>query len=148
MNLAVCLAMALLFICRPSEAVSATDCQSYGFNSNTLVCSVCEHVGQILGEQSEAKKKCSECCLNIATTEEKYSKAVLEVDKRALPYLPDIEAIIKKKKDLKLTVRYRLGSPQLLMFKNKEDYDPTETISVHSWNQDTFKDYLETHIKR
>jgi hypothetical protein len=139
--------LAVLNISATSNILSSSEvCADYGFNPTTLVCSTCDLVGQILGDSSEAKKKCSECCLNIINTEEKYEKAVLEIDKRAIPFLPDLKAIIEKKKELKLTVRYKYGHPRLLMYKNGNEDEPSEVHSVHSWNQDTFKDYLMTHL--
>lgn len=126
---------------------SSVSCIDYGYNPTTLSCSTCDIVGQILGEQSEAKSKCKECCINISpTTEEKYRKAVLEVDKRSISYFPDIQAVIDKKKELKISIRYSFGSPRLLMYKNTDDDEPTETLSVYSWTKDTFQDYLSNNL--
>jgi hypothetical protein len=145
--LSVALFVALFNIRISADILSSPEvCSDYGFNPTTVVCSTCDLVGQILGDSSEAKKKCSECCLNIINTEEKYEKAVLEIDKRAIPFMPDLKAIIEKKKELKLTIRYKYGHPRLLMYKNGNDDEPSEVHSVHSWNQDTFKDYLMTHL--
>lgn len=130
------------------EGSSAVSCLDYGFNPTTLSCSTCETVGQILGEQSEAKNKCLECCVNMATAEEKYGKAVLEIDKRSLGFFPDLQSVVEKKKELKLIVRYRFGSPRLLMYKFADDDEPSEDLSVHSWTKDTFEDYLSSHLRK
>ena len=129
-----------------STTLTPEACLDYGFNSNVLVCSTCEEVGQILGEQSDAKLTCSQCCVADSKNEEKYKKAILEVDKRTLPFLPDIEKVVKDKKKLKLTVRYRMGPPSLQMFKSKDDDEAAETISVQNWTQDLFQEYISAHL--
>lgn len=149
---AVLLLLSIAVICSHAQqqaVASPQACLDYGYNPATLICSTCDSVGQILGEQSEAKKKCLECCVNLVNSEEKYAKAVLEIDKRAVGFFPELKAIIDKKKELKLTVRYIFGSPRLLMYKTEDisDEEPAEELSVHSWNQDTFKDYLKSHLK-
>ena len=123
-------------------------CLDYGYNPTALDCTTCDVIGQILGDQAEAKKKCLTCCNTIINAEEIYEKAVLEVDKRALPYMPDVQAVVEKKKDLKLSIRYRFGgSPRLLMYKDKDDDEPSESLSVYSWTKDTFIDYLKSHVR-
>ena len=127
-------------------SIDAQQCLDYGFNSEVLLCKTCEQVGQVLGEQSDAKAKCLDCCVNTVGNDEKYKKAVLELDKRSLNFMPDLKSIVDRKKELKLSVRYSFSSPRLLMFKNSDDVEPSEVISVHSWTKDTFTDYLSSHL--
>lgn len=140
------LASAVKTTSKESQQLSAEVCLDYGYNSNVLVCSTCEAIGQILGDQSEAKLTCQRCCVADNKPEDKYQKIILEVDKRSVTFLPDIEKVIKDKKKLKLTVRYRMGPAVLSMYKNKDDDEPTETISVQSWTKDVFEEYLSTHL--
>jgi hypothetical protein len=88
---------------------------------------------------------CKSCC--IEKVEEKYAVAVLEVDKRYLSFMKEISAVIEKKQELKLKIRYRTGNPTLYMYKEKGDKEPSESIAVGSWQKSTFEDYLATHLK-
>lgn len=130
-----------------SSTTSSEVCASYGYNINTLMCPTCAYIKEAIGGEAEgdaAIKVCEECCIN--KEEEKYKRAVLEVDKRYLKALPDIGAIVKMKSELKLKVKYRYGPSSLLMYKEKNDYEPAETLSVNSWSKDVFIDYLKTHL--
>lgn len=70
----------------------------------------------------------------------------VKVDTRFLGFYPELDAVIKIKESLKLTVRYRFGSPTLYMYKNKKDSEPAEQLSVASWNKETITDYLKSHL--
>lgn len=128
------------------EVLDHNDCLEYGYNPAILKCATCEHVQQVLGESSEAARNCLRCCIKEDTEEVQFAKAVLELDKRSVPFLPDIAAVIEMKKELHLKVRYDFTNPRLLMFKGADDKEPSETIGVHSWSVDTFKDYLQAHL--
>jgi hypothetical protein len=86
---------------------------------------------------------CKFCCVH--QTEEKFQRAVLEIDNRYISYMPEVEAIIKIKSDLNLEVKYRFGSPQLKMYNANED-EPIEVLSVSSWTKDNFKEYIKSHL--
>lgn len=123
---------------------SPEDCLKYGFNSDVLLCSTCDLVQRAMGEGSDISAHCLQCCI-AAEAVEIYAKAVLELDKRTLPFMPELAAVVKSKKELKLTVRNEVTNPRLLMYKSNDDDEPAETISVSSWSAETFKDYLHTH---
>ena len=126
--------------------LSHDKCLSYGYNSQVLQCKTCLHVSEILGDTSEAFTRCQQCCTESSKADEvRYQKAVLEVDKRSLPFSPDLDAIVKMKKDLKLTVRNRYGNARLLMFTETNADEPSEVLSVSGWTKDTFLDYLRTY---
>ncbi|RYG96910.1 hypothetical protein EON65_53685 [archaeon] len=128
-----------------SGSAAEVSCMDFGFHPDVLRCSTCtEHVQQILGAESEVTAKCLKCC--IQDIEEKYAMAVLEVDKRILKYMPDMQAVVKQKKSLGLKVRYAQISPRLLMYKNESDVEAAESVNVQSWNVDTFTDYLKAHL--
>mmetsp|Transcript_11551 Transcript_11551/g.15868 ORF Transcript_11551/g.15868 Transcript_11551/m.15868 type:complete len:149 (+) Transcript_11551:26-472(+) len=126
---------------------SRENCQELGFNPSVLLCSTCSTVQKFVSDSS-VTEKCNECCISNPTdSEEKYKLAVLEVDSRFIGFYPELDAIIKMKNKLKLTVRYRFGAPTLMMFKNKKDTEPIEQLNVASWNQETIKDYLKSHLE-
>lgn len=127
------------------------DCLSLGFNPASLDCNTCETtVSQIFTEQSNIADQCLKCCSKISSkVEETYSKAVLEVDKRSIPFYPEIEAMLKLKKKLRFQVRYIVGnSPRLLMYSKDDDEAPAETISIQSWKKDVFEDFVLSHLKK
>jgi hypothetical protein len=126
------------------QTLTVEQCAEYGFNSNILQCSTCSYVSEFFGEESEGLTACKGCC--IQKVEEKYAKAVLEIDRRALPFFPELKAVVEKKKELKFTVKNRYGSPRLLMYKLADDHEPSERMAVHNWNRDTFIDYLKSHL--
>ncbi len=122
-------------------------CLSNGFNSLILQCNTCDHVAEILGDSSSAYLNCKSCChAETVKAQEKFKKAVLEVDKRSLPFAPDLQAVVDMKKQLKIQVRNRYGSARLLMFREIGEDEPSEVLSVHSWTKDTFVDYFKTHL--
>jgi len=120
------------------------DCPSLGYNPSVLTCETCDTMHKILDHQS-TYDNCKSCC--IAKVEEKFSHAVLEVDKRYLSFMKEISAVIEKKAELGLKVRYRYVNPTLYMYKEKGDKEPAETITVSQWNKATFEDYLSSHLK-
>lgn len=128
-----------------AERLDDKECAEYGYNAAILKCSTCSHVRQVLGE-SDALSKCLMCCTDDKVEEVKYDRAVLEVDKRSLPFLPEISTVIKMKKDLNLRIKYDTVNPRLAMYKSKEDAEAAEVIPVHSWTLDTFKEYLQAHL--
>lgn len=149
----LCLLLGILPAERPFvvSKMTAEECVDYGFNSAALQCSTCtEVVSPILGD-SEILTRCNACCTTSSSSSsspsiEKYAKAVLEMDKRSVPYLPNIEKVIAQKKALKLTVKFTYGMPRLLMYKAKDDSEASETIVVNKWDVDTFQDYLREHL--
>lgn len=125
--------------------VGANDqCLLKGFNPSVLMCDTCEVMHKIIDHQ-ESYVNCKACC--IEKVDEKYELAIMEVDKRYLSYMKEISSIIDKKAELHLKVRYRYGSPVLQMYKFKSDSEPTETISINSWDKNTIEDYLSSHLK-
>jgi hypothetical protein len=136
-------------------------CLDYGYNHATLLCSTCRSVAAIFAEHSELHAHCLHCCASSSSSsstdnsallnEEIFQKAVLFVDKHSLPFLPDIDHVVKHKKQLSLQVKYRFGAPQLRMFKNKNDdvsAAAAETVSIQNWDKTTIIEYLSTHLKQ
>lgn len=137
----------VLFLCfnwQISCSILKDECQAFGYNPAVLTCETCEHMHKILDHQA-TYTNCRACC--IEKVEEIYNLAVLEVDKRYLHFMKEISAVIDKKKDLQLKVRYRYGNPTLYMYKEKGDIDPAESIAVGSWDKNTFEEYLTTHVR-
>jgi hypothetical protein len=121
---------------------SKSDCMNLGFNPTSLSCSTCEKVLRIVADNN-TYDDCKFCCVH--QNEEKFHKAVLEIDNRYISYMPEMEAIIKIKADLNLEVKYRFGSPQLKMYGLNEE-EAVEILSVSSWSQDNFKEYIKSHL--
>lgn len=121
------------------------DCKLYGFNSNILECSTCQYILKTLNHEA-TYDKCSKCC--IEKVEEKYNYAILEVDKRYLPFMKELSLVVESKNELKLKVKYKYGSPTLYMYKDKLDSEASEVISVGNWKKDTFVEYLSTHLNK
>lgn len=138
----VLLFMVLLASC--VAGILREDCESHGFNVAVLSCDSCEILHKIL-DHSTTYDNCKVCC--IEKVEEVYELAVLEVDKRFLEFMKDISEVVKSKKELNLKVRYRNGVPTLLMYKNKADPQAAESITVGSWDKNTFVEYLSSHLK-
>ena len=126
------------------SSILRDDCASYGFNVAVLSCETCEHINKIL-DHSGTYDNCKTCC--IEKIEEIYEVAILDVDKRYLSFMKEISLVVEKKKELNLKVRYRSGNPTLYMYKTKNDNEPTETITVSTWDKSTFEEYLLTHLK-
>jgi hypothetical protein len=122
-------------------------CLENGFNPSLLACSTCEHVLPVLGESSPIVAQCFACCLeSSAGQEEKYFKAVLELDKRSLPFLTGLQEVVGKRKELGLSVRYDFSSPRLLLYKTSGDIAAAEIISVQGWGLDSFREFLQAHL--
>mmetsp|Transcript_37077 Transcript_37077/g.37747 ORF Transcript_37077/g.37747 Transcript_37077/m.37747 type:complete len:147 (+) Transcript_37077:141-581(+) len=117
-------------------------CLNKGFNKETLKCDTCESLKKIVSDE-DLYKECGSCCTSVM--DEKFELAVLELDKRFLSRLPDLKAVLKS--NLELSVRYRYGAiPTLLMYKERNDEFPSESINCISWNKELFKDYLSSHL--
>uniref|UniRef100_A0A7S3GQR9 Selenoprotein F/M domain-containing protein n=2 Tax=Spumella elongata TaxID=89044 RepID=A0A7S3GQR9_9STRA len=135
---------ALLAALVTAQAFVRDNCPSLGYNPSVLTCDTCDTMHKILDHQT-TYDNCKSCC--IAKVEEKFSLAVLEVDKRYLSFMKEISAVTEKKSELGLKVRYRYVNPTLYMYKEKGDKEPAETIAVGQWNKATFEDYLSSHLK-
>jgi hypothetical protein len=108
-------------------------------------------VAKVFTEQHEVYTKCLSCCRNDESqnaSDEMFEKAVLMVDKTALKFLPDIDYMVKNKKKYNITVKYRYGPPQLALYKQRDDGDPSDFISIHNWTKDTIIEYLVSHLSK
>jgi len=120
------------------------DCLELGFNSMLLSCEVCDTLERIVADKG-LYQECSECCS--VNQLDKFELAVFECDRRFLSRFPDLKAVVKAKSELNLDVRYRFGAaPTLLMYKDRGDENPVESLNVYSWTKDVFRDYLVTHL--
>lgn len=143
----------LLILVVSSSRLSPEDCLEFGYNPQVLLCSTCETIAQVVpsvenGVESTMLTNCKQCCIeNKVSEDQKYKMAVLEMDQRYASFYPELQGVIKEKKKLGLTVKYKFGvSPILLMYTNKADANPADELSVSNWSQDTFRDFLSTHI--
>lgn len=146
MNLGIALLFLLFLLAShisSTSAIAQEQCLERGFNPQVLLCSTCEHVQKVLGQQ-EVYDDCRSCC--IEKQEEVYEKAVLQMDKRYLPYYREMQDVIEQKESLRLKVKFLSGNPMLLMYTKKDDTEAADTISVGTWRLDTFKEYLATHL--
>ena len=81
------------------KKLTSAQCLDHGFNGELLACQTCSYVAQVFGDQSEPNNACLSCCIPDANNmEETFAKAVLEVDKRFVQYMPEIEYIVKNKR--------------------------------------------------
>jgi hypothetical protein len=127
-------------------AFASPSCRELGFNNEALKCQQCDSIKSVVQDET-LYQECAACCISTRKDIAKYQLAVLEVDKRFLNSLPDIAAVVKKKKALNLTVRYRAGArPYLHVYYEKGDQTPADSILIVSWNQDTFEDFLKSNI--
>ena len=118
-------------------------CIELGFNSNNLNCKTCDYILKILDHEA-TYKNCKLCCNE--KVEEIYSYAVLEVDKRYLPFMKDLSSIVQRSEELNLVIKNKYGGAALLMYKDKSDKEPSESIIVSSWKVDMIEEYLKTHL--
>ena len=149
-----------LAVAAPTAAAAAAaakqveTCLAQGFNSGALACSTCDVVNTVTGDL-DLTDECQRCCdplLDQATgaAEEKYSSAVLEVDKRFLSAFANVEDMVartKKKEnglDVGIKVRSRFGvRPQLVLYRGSVI---AETIPITGWSVDDLKDFVKASI--
>jgi hypothetical protein len=145
-----------LILVLAANSLSPEECLEFGYNSQVLVCTTCDTIAQIVPSTAENSidttsllyTNCKQCCIeNKLSEDRKYQLAVLEMDQRYASFYPELEELIKDKKKIGLTVKYKFGvSPILLVYTNKADTHPADEISVSGWSKETFKDYLSTHV--
>jgi hypothetical protein len=82
---------------------SGDQCVAKGFETTILNCKTCDVILRIVGDE-EIVSDCKACCQTYADVSQRYEMAVLELDKRILPNLPEIEKITKQAKKNNLTV--------------------------------------------
>lgn len=165
------LLFAIFLLIWSSAYGTSEECLAKGFASPS--CSVCDSLKRIVGSADASSAiidECSSCCVTNAQ-DEVYKLAVLEVDKRFLQAFPSIKDLITKQKPpknkgkagktgkeaattapadppLPLQIRYKFGQhPHLLLYTNKDDEVPANTISVGNWDRALMKDFLDSHLK-
>ena len=122
-------------------------CLEKGFYSDTLQCKTCETLNQIVAD-AELYDDCVNCCIPPPVNENLYESIVLEIDKRYVDAYPSISSVLKKKKTLKLKLKYRFGvSPTLHLYQGRNDATAADSISISSWSQDTIEDFIKSHQK-
>ena len=120
-------------------------CIENGFDSSVLTCASCDQLKDVVGDE-ELETECRSCCQE-DVVDVKYEQAILEVDKRFLTGLKELAEVVKMRKKLKLDVRYQFGArPMLHMYKEEGNDVADESLAVHSWSKDTFKEYLKAHL--
>ena len=150
-KIVICLSILFISICK--ALASSQVCTDYGFNSLTIKCDSCEDLKRIVGDD-ELYNNCIECCVKKAETES-YSKAVLEVDQRFINAFQHLPSIVKAIKDLSISseksalkIRYKFGStPNLLLYKSKDDEEFAESISISNWSKDDFDEFIKERVK-
>ena len=133
---------------RVDAAISVVNekvCIENGFDSSVLTCTSCDQLKNVVGDE-DLESECRSCCQEDAV-DVKYEQAILEVDKRFLKGLTELAEVVKMKKKLNLDVKYQFGArPMLHMYKEEGNDVADESLAVHSWSKDTFKEYLEAHL--
>ena len=120
-------------------------CIENGFDSSVLSCTSCSSLKNVVGDE-DLEKECTSCCQEDAV-DVKYEQAIFEVDKRFLNGLSELADVVKMKKKLNLDVKYQFGArPMLHMYKEEGDDVADESLAVHSWSKETFKEYLKAHL--
>lgn len=134
-------------------------CLQNGFVVEKLLCDTCDKVSKLLDMSNDNNvglvEQCQMCCKS-EDNESIYSKAILELDKRYLKMMPDIQRIVdeqkarKKEKKMRkneVVISFRLGArPTLYLFKNKDDEMYADFISVAQWTFDAFEEYLASSL--
>lgn len=119
------------------------NCIELGYNINNLNCKTCDIILKIL-DHEKIYNDCKLCCTE--KIEETYTHAILEVDKRYLPFMKDLSVIVEKANELNLIIKNKYGAATLLMYKDKSDDEPSESIIVSLWRVDMIEEYLKTHL--
>jgi len=153
----------LLFIYTELLLISGNElpelCLQNGFIIDKLLCDSCDKLGNYLDMSNDSNinlvEQCQMCCKS-EVMETVYSKGILELDKRYLKMMPDIQRIIneqktrKKEKKLRkneVIISYRLGSrPTLYLFKNENDEMFAESIKIEQWTFDAFEEYIASAL--
>lgn len=125
------------------KSFNKDNCVELGYNVNNLNCKTCDIILKIL-DHEKIYNDCKLCCTE--KMEEIYTHAVLEVDKRYLPFMKDLSIIVEKANELNLIIKNKYGAATLLMYKNKSDEEPSESIIVSLWGVDMIEEYLKTHF--
>ena len=127
-----------------SDTLDNEACLALGFNSaESMSCSVCETLLKVTGEK-QMNEECLKCCTS--SINEMYELAVLEVDKKAAKRYVNIVDIMKRAEDIDLVLRHRRGSPPvLLMYRERDDEEPSERISVFTWTAEVLEEYIVSH---
>jgi hypothetical protein len=60
--------------------------------------------------------------------------------------MKDLSIIVEKANELNLIIKNKYGAATLLMYKNKSDEEPSESIIVSLWGVDMIEEYLKTHF--
>ncbi len=134
-------------------------CLQNGFVVDKLLCDSCDKLSNLLDMSNDNNinlvEQCQMCCKS-EENESVYSKAILELDKRYLKMMPDIQRIIdeqktrKKEKKMRkneVVISFRLGArPTLYLFKNEDDEMYAESISIAQWTFDAFEEYLASSL--
>mmetsp|Transcript_34044 Transcript_34044/g.42946 ORF Transcript_34044/g.42946 Transcript_34044/m.42946 type:complete len:184 (+) Transcript_34044:70-621(+) len=131
-----------------TEDTQVLSCFELGFAEN-LLCPTCTKIESIVADE-ELSEDCRRCCTEPPEVENtKYSRAVLEVGKQTVKFYTEISGFItnhrKKFKNLKLKYTFR-SRPQLLMFENKDDEEPSEVISISRWKESSIIGFLEEKL--
>ena len=128
-----------------ASVVNEKVCIENGFDSSVLTCTSCDQIKNVVGDE-ELESECRSCCQE-DVVDVKYEQAILEIDKRFLKGLTELADVVKMKKKLNLDVKYQFGArPMLHMYKEEGNDVADESLAVHSWSKDTFKEYLRAHL--
>ena len=121
-------------------------CVDKGFHPDTLKCTTCETLKSVVGDD-ELVNDCLGCCSQADA--DVYELAVLEIDERLLTRYSHWKVIISdaKKRSSNLIMRSKEGSwPKLLMYKDRTDVDPFDSVNVASWSAEDAEEYLKIHL--
>jgi hypothetical protein len=124
-------------------------CLELGFNSQTLSCSMCIKMKQIVNDEI-LTKECQDCCSNELINEnEKYELIVLEIDKKYLKNNEELSQFLKEDNGVsnQIVLRHKyLMIPTLLMYHERNDLEPSRVMNIGSWSLEEIKEFLKSHV--
>lgn len=128
------------------------ECLQYGYNPETLLCSICLKIKNILNDDMFVQE-CYQCCNQQLSDSEfmKYQLIILEIDKKFLKQNEELYQYTSKKnryiasKTLVIRHKYHM-LPTLLMYNERNDLEPSRVMNIASWSLDEIKEFLKVHL--
>jgi hypothetical protein len=120
-------------------------CLELGFNPQTLSCSICSKMNQIVNDES-LTQECQNCCSEEGLDAyETYELIVLEIDKNFLKQNEELSKFLKGIGN-QIVLRHKyLMSPTLLMYQERNDLEPSRRINIASWSLEEIQEFLKSH---
>ena len=137
-----------LLLARMAVAVPETSpeqCLALGFEKGVTQCGTCEQVKSVLGDE-EFYGDCLTCCETPA--QERYERAVFELDRRMLRFHKHLQKIIKElRKHDGIEVKNRMDQrPVLRLYTKEDDESPTESVNILGWDLEMLQEFLKDKL--